>query len=113
MTNIDEAIKKTSEEARGTVDDYFLFLERSISSFPSGDTELGEKLKSCAEENVAAMRAYVHNLGQAKDVQEVVRVQVGFMQSQFNRFGEQTKTLTEACAKAAADAVNKPFKNVA
>jgi len=113
MTNIDEAIKKTSEEARGTVDDYFLFLERSISSFPSGDTELGEKLKSCAEENVAAMRAYVHNLGQAKDLQEVVRVQLGFMQSQFNRLGEQTKTLSEACAKAAADAVNKSLQKVA
>ena len=113
MANVEEAIKKTAGEARGTVDDYFLFLERSISSFPSGDTELGEKLKSCAEENVAAMRAYVHNLGQAKDLQEVVGVQLGFMQSQFNRLGEQTKTLTEACAKSAADAVNNPFKKLA
>ena len=58
------------------------------------------------------MRAYVHNLGQAKDVQEAIRVQVGFMQSQFNRFGEQTKTLTEACARAAADAVQLPVTGV-
>jgi len=59
------------------------------------------------------MRDYVHNLGQARDLKEVVRVQLGFMQSQFNGLGEQTKTLSEACAKTAADAVNRPLQKVA
>jgi hypothetical protein len=52
-------------------------------------------------------------LSQAKDFAEVARIQTDFMRSQFSAFGEQAKGLGEACAKAAADAVNKPFKKVA
>jgi hypothetical protein len=109
----EEVIEQTTKEARGVVDEYLTFLQKTISSYPSGGTELGEKLKSCAEENITTIRDYIRNLGQAKDFQEVLRIQAGFMQSQFSALVEQTRSLSAACAKATADAVGKPFNRAA
>ena len=81
-----------------------------MSSFPLGGTEFGEKLKSYAEKNIAATNDYINKLSQAKDLQDVVRIQTEFMQMQFNAFGEQTKSLGEAFTKAATDAVKTPFQ---
>jgi len=113
QANVQEAIKQTAEATRGAVDDYFSFLQRTLSSYPTGGMELGERLKSCAEENVAAIRDYVHSVGQAKDFQEVLRIQAGFMQAQFGALVEQTRSLSEACVRTAADAAYKPFKEAA
>ena len=95
------------------MDSYFDFLHKTISSCPTGGTQLGEKLKDYSEKNIAAARDYMRKLSQAKDFAEVARIQTDFMQSQFSVFGEQAKGLGEAYSKAAADAVNKPFKKVA
>jgi hypothetical protein len=113
QANAAEAVKQTAEETRGLMDDYLSFLQRTISSYPTGGMDLGERLKGCAEENIAAIRDYVQNLGQAKDFQEVLRVQAGFMQAQFSALVEQTRSLSEACVRTAADAANKPFKKAA
>ena len=95
------------------MDNYFDFLHKTISSCPTGGTRFGEKLKDYSERNIAAARDYMRKLSQAKDFAEVARIQTDFMQSQFSAFGEQAKGLGEACTKAAAHAVNKPFKKVA
>ena len=91
------------------VDIYFDYLKKTISSTPSGGTELGEKLKSYAEKNVATTYDFVKQLSQAKDFQEMVRIQTEFMQSLVNAFGEQTRSLGEAYTKAASDVVKKPL----
>ena len=95
------------------MDSYFDLLDRTISSCPTGGTQLGEMLKDYSERNIAATREHLRKLSQARDFTEVVRIQTDFMQSQFSAFGEQAKGLGEAYTKAAADAVNKPFKKVA
>ena len=95
------------------MDSYFDFLHKTISSCPTGGTQLGEKLKDYSEKNIAAARDCMRKLSQAKDFAEVARIQTDFMRSQFSAFGEQAKDLGEAYTKAAADAVNKPFKKVA
>jgi hypothetical protein len=43
--------KQATEQAYGTMDSYFDYLKRSISSTPSGGTEFGEKLKVYAEKH--------------------------------------------------------------
>ncbi len=105
----EEAIEQTKEKSRGAMDNYFDFLHKTISSCPTGGTQLGEKLKDYSERNIAAARDYMRKLSQAKDFTDVMRIQTDFMQSQFNTFGEQAKGLGEAYSKTAADAVNKPF----
>jgi hypothetical protein len=97
------------EQARNAVDTYFDYLKRTVSSTPSGGTDFGEKLKSCAEANLATTHEFVRQLSEVKDFQEMLRIQAEFMQSFVNAVGEQTKALTEAYTKTAADLAKKPF----
>ncbi len=95
---------------QGAVDNYFNFIQKTMSSYPLGGTEFGEKLKSYAEKNIAATNEYVLKLSQAKDLQEAIRIQTEFVQTQFNAFGEQTKSLAETFTKAATEAVKMRFQ---
>jgi len=110
--NAQRALEQTMEHARGVMGQYFNFLKQTLSSYPSGGTELGEELNCYAEKNIAAAQEYVDKLSHAKDLQDVVRIQTEFMQMQFNAFGEQTKSLGEAFTKAATGAVKaSPFRS--
>ena len=100
---------QTMEQARNAVDTYFDYLKRTVSAAPSGGTEYGEKLKSCAEANLATTHEFVRDLSQAQDFSEMVRIQDEFMQSLVNAVGEQMKTLAEAYTKTAVDVAKKPF----
>jgi hypothetical protein len=60
---------------------------------------------------IAAAREFADKLSQAKDFEDVVRIQTEFMEMQFKAFGEQTKSLGEAATKAATDAVKTLSKN--
>ena len=108
--NAQRTLEQTMEHTRGVLGQYFKFLEQTLSSYPSGGTEVGEKLKTYAEKNIATAHEYLDKLSHAKDLQDVVRIQTEFMQMQFNAFGEQTKSLGEAFTKAATDAVKTPFQ---
>jgi hypothetical protein len=105
VSTINEAVAKKTHEA---VDAYFELLKNAISSFPSGGTNFGEKLKSHAEQNVTATQDYIKKLSEAKTVQDAFRIQREFVQSQFTAIGEQAKDLAEAFSKAAADATKLP-----
>ena len=97
--------KEGVERAREGMKDYFDFLRQIISVYPSGGTEFGEKLKRNAEQNVAALQEYVTKLSQATTVQDAVRVQTEFVQTQFNAFSEQAKELMETYTKAAESTI--------
>jgi hypothetical protein len=107
------AVEQTKKQGREAMDNYFDFLHKAIGSIPTGGTQLGEKLKSYSEENIAVARDYMRKLSQAKDFTEVVQIQLDFARAQFNAFSGQAKGLSEAYTKTAADAVSKPFKKVA
>jgi hypothetical protein len=102
--------EQTMAQLHQAVDTYFDFLRKSVSSFPSGGTELGEKLKDQGVRNIAAVHELVKKLSQVKDFEEALRIQAEFMRSQFNAFGAQATSLGEAYTKAASDAVNKASK---
>jgi hypothetical protein len=108
-------MKQNAEEmkvqALNAVDSYFDFLNRAISSVPSGGTEFGEKLKGFSERNIAVTHQFVRQLGHAKDFQEVLRLQAEFMQNQMQAFAEQATSLAEAFAKTATSEVKMPFKS--
>jgi hypothetical protein len=78
---LDEVVEVMGAEARKAVDKYFDFLQKTVSSYPLGDTELGGKAKDCAEKNIAIARDYMHKLSRAKDFLEVVPIHTEFMQS--------------------------------
>ncbi len=87
---------------------YFDHLKKTVASAPTGGTEFGEKVKVYAEKNIAATQEFVRQLGYAKDIQDVFRIQMEFMQAQMNAFGEQAKDLGEAYIRAASGQTRKP-----
>ena len=105
-----QSVEETKEQALGAADTYFDFINKTISSFPSGGTEFGEKLKSFAEKNVAATHQFIQQLSQAKDFQDVLRIQTEFMQTQMQAFAEQATSLAEAFTKMATSKIKMPFK---
>ena len=109
---LDQFSEQVREEVRKTVDKYFDFLQKTVSSHPMGDTELGGKAKDCAEKNLAIARDYVHKLSRANNFLEAVPIQTEFMQSQLSSLGEQIKSLGEIYTKAAAEVLNAPLTKV-
>ena len=100
-----EQIERTVEQMLGAVDNYFNFLQKTISSYPSGGTDLGEKLKSYAQQNIAATHEFVRKLSRAGDFYDIARIQTEFTQAQMSAFGEHAKNLGEASSKAVTDAM--------
>ena len=107
-----EAFSKDAiAQVHQAIDTYFDFLKKSVSSFPTGGTEIGEKLRDQSVQNVAAVHDLVKRLSQAKDFEEVLRIQTAFMHSQLNALGKQAASLGEAYTKEAAGGVKMPFKS--
>jgi hypothetical protein len=61
-----------------------------------------------ATQSVTATFAFVQKLSQAKNFQDIVKIQSEFMAAQMKSFNEQAKILSEIYSKAAEDAM-KPL----
>src|ERR1700722_20584541 len=100
--------KQTMARAYSAMDYYFDHLKKTVASAPSGGTEFGEKVKASAEQNISATQEYVRELTYAKDIQDILRIQMAFVRSQLEAFGEQAKDLGEAYIKAVSGQTTKP-----
>jgi hypothetical protein len=115
LENLTAAAEKTAEQtmeqARGAMDHYFDWVQKSMSASPLADTELGKKVMSCAERNFAAANEYVQNLSRARDFQDIIRIQTEFMQTQLQTFADQSRSFYESYTKVVGDAMKtSPFK---
>jgi hypothetical protein len=100
--------KQTMPHAYSAMDYYFDHLKKTVASAPSGGSEFGEKVKVYAEKNIAATHEFVRELSYAKDIQDMLRIQMEFMRTQLEAFGEQANSLGEAYIKAASGQTRKP-----
>jgi len=100
-------VKQAIEQSTVGLDQYFEFLKKNLASFPTGGTELGEKLKEYTDKNITSVQEFLKSLRGAKDFQDVVKIQTEFMHSQLNAFAEQAKGFAEAYTKATTDAGGK------
>ena len=98
----------TVARAYSAMDYYFDHLKKTVASAPTGGTEFGEKVKACAEQNISATQEFVRDLSYAKDIRDMLRIQMEFMRSQLEAFGEQAKALREAYIKTASGQMTKP-----
>ena len=100
--------KQTMPHAYSAMDYYFDHLKKTVASAPSGGSEFGEKVKVYAQKNIAATQEFVRELSYAKDIQDMLRIQMEFMRTQLEAFGEQANSLGEAYIKAASGQTRKP-----
>ena len=92
-----QSVEQNVERARGAMDNYLRFLQNVWSP------DLAEKMTAYTAQNISASTDCMQKLSQAKDFQEVFRIQTEFMQRQMNTFTEQARSLGEAYNKAATD----------
>jgi Phasin protein len=107
MAQVERIVDKTVAQTRGAADDYFNFMQIAFSYYPRG-TELAEKMQSYTEQNLSAAGDFVRKLSQARDFQDIIRIQTEYMQTQFSVCAEQTRGLAEAFTKTATSAVKLP-----
>jgi hypothetical protein len=103
---------QTAEQIAGrtqeTMGHYLSWLQNAMSTAPWGNTELTKKFLSYATENVSNAFGFVQKLSQAKNVEEVMKIQTEFMTAQFSSFNEQAKNLGEIYTRTAT-AMRVPF----
>jgi hypothetical protein len=101
--------EQITKQTQGAMEYYFGWLQNAMSALPWSNTNLNRVLLRNATQNVTATFAFLRKISQAKNFQDVVKIQTEFMQTQMNSFNEQAKILGEVYAKAAADAMKTPL----
>jgi hypothetical protein len=102
LTGIEQEVQ-IEERTRHAMETYVNWLQNAMSASAWTNVDLNKKLLSYATENVTAAVGLVKKLSQAKDVEDVVKIQTKFMSQQLNSFNEQTKAMVEICTQAAQD----------
>lgn len=104
-----QTTEQMTKQTQGAMENYFGWLQKSMSTFPWSNTNLNRILLSNATQNITATFAFVQRLSQARTFEEVVKIQTEFMERQMISFNEQVKSLGEVYTKAAQDAMKTPF----
>lgn len=92
-----EAYMDAATKALGNV-------EQSAQAMQSNARDLGRKAIGFAEDNVSATLDFAQKLVQAKDAEEVMRLQTEFTQVQMKTLSDQTKALGDSAAQAGKSA---------
>ncbi|HEY4797576.1 MAG TPA: TIGR01841 family phasin [Bacteroidia bacterium] len=106
--NISKEAERTVEQARGAMENYLEYFQKSMSTMPWANTDLNKKIQSYAGKNVATIFDFAQKLTKAKDVQELVQIQTEFMQAQLKTLSEQAKDLGEIATRSASEAIKRP-----
>ena len=95
LTNYDQA----AQEAVSTFDQW-------IEASQIGSQAIGKKAMKIAQRNVLSAFDFTQKVVQAKDINELIRMQTEFVQRQIEVLGEQLKDLGETAANVTAKETN-------
>ena len=82
-------------------------VEGQAAAAHAGASDASKKAMSFAGQNVAASFAFAQKLAQARDVEEVMRLQADFIKTQMQTLAEQAKELGASFTQAASDAAGR------
>jgi hypothetical protein len=108
LTGIEQDVQ-IEERTKHAMETYFSWLQNAMSAFPWSNTNLNRILLSNATQNVTATFAFMHKLSQAKNLEEVVKIQTEFMNAQLGSLNDQAKVIGEIYTRAATAAAKTPF----
>ncbi|HLX14244.1 MAG TPA: phasin family protein [Bradyrhizobium sp.] len=101
---------KNLEQAHEAITNYFRLVEESISSSPLGGTDQTKTFRNYVERSVAASFGLSDKLLRAKDLQDVVRIQTEFFQTQLKALTEKSGDLCGTATKAGSDVTRVQIK---
>jgi phasin len=79
-------------------------MEGHASTARAGAKDVGEKAMTFAQQNIMASFEFAQKLLKARDVQDVMKLQTEFIQSQMQVLNEQAKELGQSATKAMENA---------
>ena len=80
-------------------------LEKRVEASQGSALDISNKAMSFAERNILSAFEFAQKIVQATDIQEMVRLQSLFVQSQMQALTEQAKDLGETVSKSAMDSM--------
>jgi phasin len=111
--------ERSVEQAKLAFNNYMQAAQEAVSTFEErvkasqvGAQGISKKAMIYAERNVLSAFEFAQKLVQAKDIQELVRMQTEFVQSQMQVLSEQVKDLGETATKTAMGSVKTPSKGI-
>jgi Phasin protein len=99
--------EQTLEEARGFEVNYFNVIGRMVAALP-WLADFNKKMQSYFEQDFAAALEFAHELRQAQDVQDFIRIQSEYSQKCFQSLAAQMRDFTETYANVASGAIKAP-----
>lgn len=84
-------------------------MEGRASTARAGAQDVGEMAMSFAQQNIMASFEFAQKLLQAKDVQDVMKLQADYIQAQMGVLNEQAKELGQSASKVAMDSARPKF----
>jgi len=105
-------------QAKAAFNNYLQAAQQAVSTFEGrveasqvGALDISKKAISFAERNVLSAFEFAEKIVQAKDVQELLRMQTEFVQSQMQVLTGQAKDLGETVSKAAMGSIKTSKKD--
>jgi phasin len=100
--------ERSVQQARVAFDTFISAAQQAMTTFEGqaaamrrGSDDMRDRAMAFAEQNVSASFEFAQRLVRAKDVEELVRLQTEFVQSQIAALSEQAKELGEAAGNSA------------
>jgi hypothetical protein len=99
--------EQTVEEVRGFEVNYFNLIGQMAAALP-WLADFNKKLQSYFEQDFAAALEFAHELRQAKDTQDLLRIQFEYIQRCLQSFAAQARDFSDTCTKVASGAIKAP-----
>jgi hypothetical protein len=109
-TDMRKMTEQSLEQVRSAINGYIEFCRRAVPSNIMGGSELSDAILGYAERNVASAFEFAQRLVQVRDLQEVAKLQMEFIQAQMQAMTEQAKELSQKTNKVAMEMAKAPTK---
>ena len=107
-TDMREITEQSMSQVKTAINAYLDFWKRSVPENVVGGSALSDKILASAEMNLASAFEFAGRLAQVRDVQELAKLQMDFIQAQMQAMTEQAKDLGETATKAVMDKLKTP-----
>jgi hypothetical protein len=104
-----QTAEQMTERTQEAITNYFSWLQNAMQAFPWGNTDLNKKLMSYATVTITAPLSFVQKFRQARNLEDVVKIQTEFVKAQMDSFNEHAKELGEIYTKVVTSATKTPI----
>ena len=103
-----QTAERVTEQTQEAITNYFGWLQSAMQTIAWGNTDLNKKLMSYAVLTATAPLSFAQKLSQARNLEDVVKVQTEFVRAQTETFNEHAKEISEIFNKVATSATKAP-----